>query len=99
MSVDLYFGRDGVSQADWREYLERSIVARFPDGMTVFDAAGSWRDPKTGRTQDEASNVVRLILPGARTPDGALRDAIDDYKRRFAQTSVLRVEQPVCHAF
>ena len=44
-AVDLYYGRGGVAEADWQDYLERSVVARFPDGMTVFDGAGRWRDP------------------------------------------------------
>ncbi|MBL8808230.1 MAG: DUF3574 domain-containing protein [Rhodospirillales bacterium] len=98
-SVDLYFGRGGISDADWRDYLARSLVARFPDGMTVFDAEGRWRDPKAGRVEVEESRVVRLVLPDARRADGALSAAIDEYRKRFAQTSVLRVEQNVCHAF
>lgn len=98
-AVDLYYGRGGVAEVDWQDYLERSVVARFPDGMTVFDGAGRWRDPASGRIAAEDSKVVRLVLPDARAADGALRAAIEDYKRRFAQQSVLRVEQNVCHAF
>ncbi len=98
-SVDLYFGRGGVSDADWRDFVDRSVVIRFPDGMTVFDAAGSWRDPRTGRTSSEDSKVLRLIVPDARAAAPATLAVIDDYKRRFAQQSVLRVEQAVCHAF
>ncbi|MBI3506396.1 MAG: DUF3574 domain-containing protein [Proteobacteria bacterium] len=98
-SVDLYFGRGGVSDADWQDFLARAVVPRFPDGMTVFDAAGSWRDPATGRTASEASKVLRVIVPDARAASPATQAVIDDYKKRFAQQSVLRVEQGVCHAF
>ena len=98
-SVDLYFGRGGVSDADWRDFVDRSIVPRFPDGMTVFDAAGSWRNPRTGRTSSEDSKVLRVIATDARHLAGPAQAVIDDYKRRFSQQSVLRVEQPVCHAF
>jgi hypothetical protein len=98
-SVELYFGRGGVADGDWDDFVGRSIVPRFPDGMTVFDAAGSWRDPRTGRTASEASKVLRLIVPDARTAAPATQAVIDDYKKRFAQQSVLRVEQRVCHAF
>lgn len=98
-SVDLYFGRGGVPEADWRDFVDRSVVPRFPDGMTVFDAAGSWRDPRTGRTSSEDSKVLRLIVPDARAAAPATQAIVDDYKRRFAQQSVLRVEQAVCHAF
>jgi hypothetical protein len=98
-AVDLYFGRGGIAEAEWRDYLDRSLAARFPDGMTVFEAAGRWRDPKSGRVEVEESRVVRLVLLDARRADAALAGAIADYKDRFAQQSVLRVDQNVCHAF
>jgi hypothetical protein len=98
-SVDLYFGRGGVSDADWHDFVERSIVPRFPDGMTLLDAAGSWRDPRTGRTSSEDSKVLRVVAGDARDLAGPAQAVIDDYKRRFSQQSVLRVEYPVCHAF
>ncbi len=48
---ELYFGvgRDGdaadperIDEARWREFLDREVTSRFPDGLTVFDAYGQW---------------------------------------------------------
>jgi len=51
---ELYFGvgrEDGdttrdedapVSEARWRDFLDREVTPRFPDGLTVFDAYGQW---------------------------------------------------------
>jgi hypothetical protein len=97
--IELYFGRDGVSDADWAGFLANSVVPRFPDGMTVLSGSGSWRDPRTGRVASEPSALLRLIVPDAGAAAPATRGIVEDYKKRFAQQSVLRVEQPVCHAF
>ncbi len=49
---ELYFGvgRDGgdaadpgrIDEARWRDFLDREVTSRFPDGLTVFDAYGQW---------------------------------------------------------
>lgn len=33
-----------VSDEDWRAFLAAEVTPRFPDGLTVIDAAGQWRD-------------------------------------------------------
>src|SRR5262249_27399903 len=50
--AELMFGRKigdriGVSEAAWARFLDREISPRFPDGLTVVDAAGQWRDQAT----------------------------------------------------
>ena len=41
----LFFGRnvgeaEGVSDEDWQVFLADTVTPRFPDGLSVFDAAG-----------------------------------------------------------
>jgi hypothetical protein len=102
--VDLYFGRDiggkaEVSDAQWARFVDEEVTPRFPDGLTVADARGQYRDPTSGRIDRERSKRLTLLIadmPAARPRLDAIAEA---YKRRFQQQSVLRVEGPVCATF
>ena len=42
------FGRNignriGVSEGDFGRFVDGEIMSRFPNGLTVFNAAGQWR--------------------------------------------------------
>jgi hypothetical protein len=91
----LYFGRNiadtaTVSDSAWAGFVRDVLTPNFPDGATVWDAAGQWRDP-SGKTVREKSFVVELVH--FVTPDVEARvvRVMDAYKRRFAQQSVLRL--------
>ena len=92
-------GRHGVTEAAWTRFLANEITPRFPDGLTVMDAAGQWRDHKRHALVRERSKMVLLTLrPGA--TDHAKIDAIvAAYKRRFNQQSVLVLVRPACISF
>jgi hypothetical protein len=102
--AELLFGRDigsrlGVSASAWRRFVAHEIAPRFPDGLTVTDALGQWRDPDSGRTVREPSKRVEIVLPGNRD-DGARLDAIvSAYKRQFHQRSVGLIMQSACVSF
>ena len=40
--------RAPLTDAEWLEFAARTIAPNFPDGFTVFDGEGQWRDPQTG---------------------------------------------------
>jgi hypothetical protein len=102
--AELLFGRDignriGVSEPAWRRFVARQITPRFPEGLTVTDALGQWRDPDSGRVVREPSKRVEIVLPG-RADDAARLDAIvSAYKRQFHQRSVGLILQSACVAF
>lgn len=102
--AELLFGRDiggrlGVSDPAWRRFVAREITPRFPDGLTVTDATGQWRDRSSGRIVREPSKRVEIVLPG-RDDDGARLDAIAEaYERQFHQQSVVVVLTPACVSF
>lgn len=103
--AELFFGRsrDGlpvVGEADWDAFLVTEATPRFPDGLTVLDAAGQWRGAD-GRLEREASKLLILALPGT-TPAEAvsrLEPLAEAYRRRFGQESVLRLLRPACIGF
>lgn len=102
-TAQLFFGRNvagahGVSDADWRAFVDAEITPRFPDGLTVLDAAGQWRGA-SGAVEREASKVVVLMLSGAADEQGRLDAVRAAYKARFKQEAVLLVRQKACVAF
>lgn len=102
-TAELYFGRNigdvaGVSDADWRVFLDEEVTPRFPDGLTVMDAAGQWRGAG-GTLGREASKVVMIVLSGSADERSRLEAVREAYKRRFRQEAVLLVEHPACVAF
>ena len=49
LSAELLFGRKigdriGVSEADFRRFVDQEVTPRFPDGLTILDATGQYRD-------------------------------------------------------
>jgi hypothetical protein len=102
--ADLLFGRHiggrlGVSEADWRRFLAEEVTARFPDGLTVVDAAGQWRDRDTGQIVREPSKVVTVVLADGDAGRARIDAIVAAYKARFRQQSVGVVIRPACAAF
>jgi hypothetical protein len=102
--IELMFGRSiaghrRVGEAAWSRFLAREITPRFPDGLTVLDSAGQWRDPVGSRLVREPGKMV-IIVTADDTPVGERIAAIvAAYKQRFRQRSVGVVSRPVCAAF
>jgi hypothetical protein len=102
--ADILFGRNiggrlGVSEAAWRRFVAGEITPRFPDGLTIVDAAGQWRDPQRNAIVSEPSKVVTIVL-GDRVRDEARIAAVTEaYRKRFRQKSVLVVMRSACVAF
>jgi Protein of unknown function (DUF3574) len=103
LAAELLFGRGIgggiVSEAAWARFLAREITPRFPDGLTVFDAAGQWRDPARGRIVRERSKVVLIVFRDDPQKQEHLDTIADAYKRRFKQQSVGIVVKPACASF
>ena len=103
VKYQLFMGRGGqsgevVDDAAWEAFLRDTVTPRFPDGLTVLDGRGQWRDSE-GLVQKERSKVLVILAPPS---DGGMRliDEISEaYERRFEQESVLRVVYDTCVSF
>ena len=100
VAIDLYFGRDKpsggeVTDAEWGAFVTEVVTSRFPDGLSVFDSSGQYREPN-GRIVRERSKRLVVIVFEAPAHKAKVIEIVEAYKQRFGQYSVFRVEQPVC---
>ena len=95
VKYELFMGRNTqsgevVDDAAWTSFLRDSVTPRFPDGLTVLDARGQWRDSE-GLVRMERSKLLLVLVPPGDDGMRLIREVSDEYKRRFSQESVLRV--------
>ena len=101
--AELFFGRNVaaramVSEEEWQRFLDEDVSPRFPDGFSVSDVYGQYRN-NAGTIVREQSKQLLIVIAGAGADEAKLNAIRDAYKRRFNQESVLLVETPVCAEF
>jgi Protein of unknown function (DUF3574) len=104
VSAELLFGRKigeriGVSEAAFAAFLAGEITPRFPDGLTVVDARGQWRDQDRGAIVREPSKLVLLTFRDQPQKRENLTAIAEAYKRQFRQQSVLLSLRASCVTF
>ena len=102
----LYFGLgpaehpdQGISETRWREFLDREVTPRFPDGLSVAEIYGQWQGK--GQAAPERLRSKVLIIDYADSPENrakieAIRAA---WKKMTGDQSVMRVTQPADVSF
>jgi hypothetical protein len=99
IEVDLYFGGDAngraVSEAEWVAFMAEEVTPRFPDGLSVLDVAGQYREP-SGRMVRERTKLLVVVVFDAPAHLAKVKAIVDAYNRRHSQNSVFRTEHPVC---
>jgi hypothetical protein len=104
VSAELLFGRKigdriAVSEAAFAKFLAGEVTPRFPDGLTVVDARGQWRDQDRGGIVREPSKLVLLTFRDEPQKRENLTAIADAYKRQFRQQSVLLSLRASCVTF
>ncbi len=85
----------------WESFVANSVAAEFPDGFTVANASGHWKDDSAKNPVSEDSRVLILVAKQAADDEtGAkISKLIGVYLKLFCQHSVLLVETPVVFHF
>jgi hypothetical protein len=103
--AEAYFGRNvktraPVTDGEWARFMADTVTPAFPDGLTVLDGAGQWRDA-AGQINREDSKILLLVLPGQdqAAASARLQSVTAAWKARFAQESVLTVFRQGCAGF
>lgn len=99
--TELYFsvgsvdGKEGaVSPARWREFLDKEVTPRFPDGFTAFDAYGQWRDHGAKEPERLSTKVIVILHENSPKHSNDIEAIRLAYKRITGDLSVLRLSQP-----
>ena len=103
-AAQLLFGRaigtqGEVGDTEWQDFVAATLTPAFPDGLTVSDTLGQWKDSATGALVRERSKVVTVLFEDVAATRPRLEAVADAYKRRFAQDSVGIVIAPACVTF
>lgn len=106
VDTQLYFGlgpaddtTKGVSEADWRAFLDKEVTSRFPAGLSVVDVYGQWQGKDEKAPERIRSKMLVILYP--RTADNSARiEAIRAaWKQKTGDQSVLKVTQPADVSF
>jgi hypothetical protein len=98
--TELFFGSERpdkpeVSDREFKQFLDKEVTPRFPDGLTVLKGFGQFRESDDKIVQ-ESSFVLILLYPRETLRDSStkIEEIREEYKDRFEQESVLRVDDP-----
>ncbi|MDZ4382376.1 MAG: DUF3574 domain-containing protein [Parvibaculum sp.] len=102
VETTLYFGLDlpgggTVSEEQWSGFLADAVTPRFPDGFTVLDGYGQWRDPGMADAPivREKTRVIVIVHPETSAAEGAIGEIKSFYKTSFGQKSVFHTQAQV----
>ncbi|MGW6206557.1 DUF3574 domain-containing protein [Streptomyces sp. NPDC055089] len=96
----LFFGTerpDGgpdVTDRQFLAFVDTEVTPRFPNGLTIQDGRGQWRD-SNGVIERERSYELILLYPAseARLRDPQIERIRNAYEKAYAQDSVARLEE------
>jgi hypothetical protein len=100
VDTKLYFGlgsadhpERGISETDWRSFLDREVTPRFPSGLSVVDVYGQWQGKNEAAPERLRSKMLIIDYPDTvenRAKIEAIRAA---WKEKTGDQSVMRVTE------
>lgn len=102
----LYFGlgpadrpEQGVSEAKWRDFLDKEVTSRFPDGLSVVDVYGQWQGARQSSPERLRSKMLIVDYPDTQENRDKVEAIRSAWKQMTGDKSVLRVTQPADVSF
>lgn len=106
VNTKLYFGLgpadlpgQGISEADWREFLDRQVTPRFPDGLSVVDVYGQWQGKQESAPERLRSKMLIIYYPDTQENRDRIEAIRAAWKQKTGDQSVLRVTEPADVSF
>jgi hypothetical protein len=106
LDTKLYFGlgpldapEKGVSEAEWREFLDKEVTPRFPAGLSVFDVYGQWLSNQAHMVERIRSKMLVIDYPATKENAAKVEAIRAAWKLRTGDQSVLRVTHPADVSF
>ncbi|MFE3900875.1 DUF3574 domain-containing protein [Streptomyces sp. NPDC059153] len=88
------YGGPDVTDRQFLAFIDEEVTPRFPNGLTIQDGRGQWRDSH-GMIERERSYELTLLYPAseARVRDVQIERIRNAYEKAYAQDSVARIEE------
>ena len=83
-----------VTESGWRDFLDKEVTPRFPDGLSVFDCYGQWQGKTMSRPERLRSKVLVIDYPDTPANRAKIEAIRTAWKKRTGDQSVLNVTQP-----
>jgi len=95
LKVELFFGlsENGkkISEKKWRHFVDEYITPLFPDGLSILNADGQWRN-KDNKIIKERSKLLVLICKDNTITRKSIDQVKEKYRTIYHQESVLEVD-------
>lgn len=87
-------GGPDVTDRQYLAFIDEEVTPRFPNGLTIQDSRGQWRDSH-GSIERERRYELTLLYPAseARVRDVQIERIRNAYEKAYAQESVARIEE------
>ncbi len=102
----LYFGLgpadhpdQGISEADWRAFLDATVTPRFPSGLSVIDVYGQWQGRDRKQVERLRSKMLIIVYADSAENRAKIEAIRREWKQRTGDESVLRVTEPADVSF
>ena len=102
----LYFGLGpvdkpelGITEAEWRGFLDREVTPRFPAGLSVLDVYGQWQGKDSNSPSRLRSKLLIVDYPDTQENRDKIEAIRAAWKARTHHQSVLRVTEPADISF
>ena len=100
VDTELYFGLGpaedaarGVSEQDWRAFLDKEVTPRFPSGLSVFEVYGQWQGKEEKAPERIRSKMLTILYPKTAANEAAIEAIRKAWKAKTGDQSVLRVSR------
>ena len=102
IETKIIFGRNigdtaFVSDSAWNAFVTSDIIPLFPDGFTILDADGYYRGEN--EFVHEPSKIFLLVHTGGAETEKNLSLLMEQYRKKFHQESVLRIDADADYSF
>jgi hypothetical protein len=106
VDTKLYFGLGladapdkGISESQWRDFLDKEVTTRFPSGLSVVDVYGQWQGKNQRAPERLRSKMLIIDYPDTQENRDKIEAIRTAWKQRTGDQSVLRVTEPVDVSF
>jgi len=101
VDTKLYFGlgpaddpNQGISETDWRSFLDREVTPRFPTGLSVLDVYGQWQGKNESVPERLRSKMLMIDYPDTEDNRKKIEAIRAAWKQKTGDQSVMRVTEP-----